>query len=1558
MASCLLLLATAFALVSCGGGAATIGSDTAVDSADAVAVDAGAETRIEAEVLPDLAAEAEVLPDLAIGEADARDVTGPGPACSVNGDCESGFCIQSPDGKMCTSECIEDCPPGWQCALYEPALPDEVYICAPEFMSLCRPCSESSDCRVNGVDTGDVCAFLGAAGSFCAAACAETADCPDGYECSQVQSTSGEATTGCVIAQGECPCNKWFADEGAETSCYVENEWGTCPGMRECTTSGLAACDAAVPQQEVCNGADDDCDGAVDEDTGGAECLVGSTWGNCPGVEECANGKVKCVGPDPEPESCDGVDNDCDGQTDEGFPDTDLDGLADCMETDKDSDGTVDGKDNCPMDYNPGQEDFDLDGDGDVCDLDDDNDLVADEADCGPLDPAVHPGAVEVCNGIDDDCDDMVDEGFPDTDADSYKDCVDDDDDGDGAPDSVDCAPLDKTIFSGADEPCDGIDNDCDTVADDGWPDADGDGKADCVDDDVDGDGTPNATDNCPTLPNADQADLDEDGLGDACDADKDGDGIPAALDNCPSVFNPTQEDQDKDGAGDACDGDEDGDGIAHDMDNCPDLFNPGQEDLDQDGYGNVCDPDDDGDTVPDTEDNCPMTANFDQKDSDGDGKGDVCENDKDGDSVPDLEDNCPAVFNPGQENIDSDTTGDVCDPDIDGDGVLNGKDNCPQNANPSQVDFDDDGQGDPCDLDDDADGFPDAIDCAPQNEDVFPGAAEACDGIDNNCGLGVDEGFTDSDLDGFKDCVDPDDDNDGTLDPADCAPANPLVHPGAKELCNAVDDDCSGVVDDGLGTTTCGKGLCVHSVPVCVKGVLQACDPFDGASPEVCDGKDNDCDGFADEELATLACGEGVCFHTMASCIGGVQQFCNPFAGAGVEVCDGKDNDCDSEVDEELGEALCGQGECLHAEPACAAGVPVVCDPLLGAADETCDGKDNDCDGSADEGLPDLVCGVGACLHSAPACVGGQPGTCDPLQGALPEVCDAADNDCDGVVDNPAAVCPGCALGACPVPAVRDGSLLPGVDLRFQFSPVTPGAGYLKANWDAAEGAAGYVLSVGTAPGGSNVLAPTAVGKVTSYTASGLTLAGAWTGTRYYVTVAATGPTGPGKGTLSDGVGIAERETWDGAATEGLSSGFTANWPQAGVTSFYGAHYFEKVVIAGGTTVNVQGFGKVDQVQEGVAASAGPVVKPADGWLALYANSIEVAGVITASGRGYGGGGGGGGGEVMNSNRGRGGSGGLGGNGGDGIGGAGGGGGGSPGGLGGSGGDGGPGGKGNMLGGASGSTACAGAKGHDGGEGPAGSVGGTGGTASSGTPGQGGTGEFAKGGGNGAYGCDNWTGGGGGGYGGGASGGTQWGSGDAGGGGGGGTGGEGGSVTPHGGKGAGPYGGSGGTCPSGSGAAGGYRGAGANGDSSTDRTIPLGSGGGGGGAGHQESGGGGGGTGGGSILLHAATTLTVAATARLLANGSGAGGGGRDNGGGSTSNPGGVGAGGTIVLEGAAVQLAAGDSDHVSARGGDGATGNGGTVKLFYGTYAGPKPSNGCAGRVYDAGPGSAKLP
>lgn len=66
---------------------------------------------------------------------------------------------------------------------------------------------------------------------------------------------------------------------------------------------------------------------------------------------------------------------------------------------------------------------------------------------------------------------------------------------------------------------CDGLDNDCDGVADESHPDSDGDGTADCADIDVDGDGADDVADNCPNVSNPDQEDGDDDGQGDACDA-------------------------------------------------------------------------------------------------------------------------------------------------------------------------------------------------------------------------------------------------------------------------------------------------------------------------------------------------------------------------------------------------------------------------------------------------------------------------------------------------------------------------------------------------------------------------------------------------------------------------------------------------------------------------------------------------------------------------------------------------------------------------------------------------------------------------------------------------------------------------------------------------------------------------------------------------------------------------------------------------------------------------------------------------------------------------------
>jgi CSLREA domain-containing protein len=144
--------------------------------------------------------------------------------------------------------------------------------------------------------------------------------------------------------------------------------------------------------------------------------------------------------------------------------------------------------------------------------------------------------------------------------------------------------------------------------------------------DDGDGDGVPDATDNCPGAANPGQQDADRDGTGDACDTNGDTDAVPDATDNCPGAANPDQADADRDGVGDVCDPDVDGDNVLNGVDNCPAASNGGQQDTDRDGPGDACDPDDDGDGVGDATDNCRILPNRDQADADATGIGDACE--------------------------------------------------------------------------------------------------------------------------------------------------------------------------------------------------------------------------------------------------------------------------------------------------------------------------------------------------------------------------------------------------------------------------------------------------------------------------------------------------------------------------------------------------------------------------------------------------------------------------------------------------------------------------------------------------------------------------------------------------------------------------------------------------------------------------------------------------------------------------------------------------------------------------------------------------------------------
>ncbi len=262
-------------------------------------------------------------------------------------------------------------------------------------------------------------------------------------------------------------------------------------------------CDDSNPNinpggQEICNGLDDDCNQSIDDDM--APCFGPHTFWSC----DSGNGTCSFLG-------CEPGYFDCNGNLIDGCETS----ASELTTYYQDNDGDEYGNDNfiiqdCSGSYYPGYVTF--------------------GGDCDDSDADVNPGAAEVCNSIDDDCDQEIDEPdaidastwYADNDSDTYgnpnvaiQSCTQE---AGWVSDNTDCNDSDYSVNPGAPELCNGIDENCNGLIDEGFSDTDGDQFPDCLDDDDDNDGVLDVNDNCPLTYNPGQQDTDGDGIGDVCD--------------------------------------------------------------------------------------------------------------------------------------------------------------------------------------------------------------------------------------------------------------------------------------------------------------------------------------------------------------------------------------------------------------------------------------------------------------------------------------------------------------------------------------------------------------------------------------------------------------------------------------------------------------------------------------------------------------------------------------------------------------------------------------------------------------------------------------------------------------------------------------------------------------------------------------------------------------------------------------------------------------------------------------------------------------------------------
>jgi hypothetical protein len=305
--------------------------------------------------------------------------------------------------------------------------------------------------------------------------------------------------------------------------------------------------------------------------------------------------------------------------------------------------------------------------------------------------------------------------------------------------------------------------------------------------------------------------------------------------------------------------------------------------------------------------------------------------------------------------------------------------------------------------------------------------------------------------------CADPfqDDDCDGKVDEDDPNLTSCGTCPGADDVCDGIDNDCDGYIDEianshrpfsacpitCTGTVPCGSavGECRQGVYACTNNVLDTstCVGAQGPRTEVCDLKDNDCNGIVDDPGETArtcnASNVGICQPGVQFCAkmgepadgmgyrvdGSGHPYCVGQVGPeDRELCDNLDHDCDgnnftcTNTTCVIGPDPVGVGDACGQGTGACRGVyqcntmsnpPTLICNATGGTDEICDNLDNDCDGKVDEGLgTGGPCGssIGECRPGSYICDDQGQQTCVGGVGPVAEVCDALDNDCDGKVD------------------------------------------------------------------------------------------------------------------------------------------------------------------------------------------------------------------------------------------------------------------------------------------------------------------------------------------------------------------------------------------------------------------------------------------------------------------------------------------------------------------------------------------------------------------------------